>query len=73
MRIMDEATRSEISAGKNPMGLAASVLYLSSLADERNNNSISQTVFAQSAGVTEVTIRNVCKNLRSHLDLSPSS
>lgn len=73
MRIMDEATRSEISAGKNPMGLAASVLYLSSLADERNNNSISQTVFAQSAGVTEVTIRNVCKNLRSHLDLRPSS
>jgi len=73
MRLMDKATRSEISAGKNPMGLAASVLYLSSLADERNNNSISQTVFAQSAGVTEVTIRNVCKNLRSHLDLSPNS
>jgi transcription initiation factor TFIIB len=72
MRIMDEATRSEISAGKNPMGLAASVLYLSSLADERNNNTISQTVFAQSAGVTEVTIRNVCKNLKSHLDLGPS-
>ena len=71
MRIMDEATRSEISAGKNPMGLAASVLYLSSLADERNNNTISQTVFAQSAGVTEVTIRNVCKNLKSHLDLGP--
>lgn len=72
MRIMDEATKCEISAGKNPMGLAASVLYLSSLAVERNNNSISQTVFAQSAGVTEVTIRNVCKNLRSHLGLSPS-
>jgi transcription initiation factor TFIIB len=67
INIMNAATKSEISAGKSPMGLAASILYLSCLI---NGGSISQTVFAQTAGVTEVTIRNICRNLRNHLDLS---
>ena len=67
MSIMnDEITKSQISAGKNPLGLAASILYLSCLI---NNSSINQTVFAQAAGVTEVTIRNLCKNLKSKLNL----
>ena len=67
IHIMNAATKSEISAGKSPMGLAASILYLSCLI---NGCSISQTIFAQTAGVTEVTIRNICRNLRNHLDLS---
>jgi transcription initiation factor TFIIB len=67
INIMNAATKSELSAGKSPMGLAASILYLSCLI---NGASISQTVFAQTAGVTEVTIRNICRNLRNHLDLS---
>jgi transcription initiation factor TFIIB len=67
MNIMnDDITKSQISAGKNPLGLAASILYLSCLS---NNSSINQTVFAQAAGVTEVTIRNLCKNLKSKLNL----
>jgi transcription initiation factor TFIIB len=67
MNIMnDDITKSQISAGKNPLGLAASVLYLSCLI---NNSSINQTVFAQAAGVTEVTIRNLCRNLKSKLNL----
>jgi len=66
--IMNAATKSELSAGKSPMGLAASILYLSSLINGCNN--ISQTVFAQTAGVTEVTIRNISKDLKNHLDLS---
>ena len=67
MNIMnDDITKSQISAGKNPLGLAASILYLSCLI---NNSSINQTVFAQAAGVTEVTIRNLCKNLKSKLNL----
>jgi len=67
MNIMnDDITRSQISAGKNPLGLAASILYLSCLI---NNSSINQTVFAQAAGVTEVTIRNLCRNLKSKLNL----
>ena len=67
INIMNAATKIGLSAGKSPMGLAASILYLSCLI---NGGSISQTVFAQTAGVTEVTIRNICRNLRNHLDLS---
>jgi transcription initiation factor TFIIB len=53
--------RGGISAGKNPMGLAATVLYLScSLTGEDN---IAQTMFAKTAGVTEVTIRNISRVL----------
>jgi transcription initiation factor TFIIB len=68
INIMNATTKSELSAGKNPMGLAASILYISCLINGCNN--ISQTVFAQTAGVTEVTIRNISKDLRNHLDLS---
>ncbi|MRN40761.1 MAG: transcription initiation factor IIB [Nitrosopumilales archaeon] len=68
INIMNAATKSELSAGKSPMGLAASILYLSCLINGCNN--ISQIVFAQTAGVTEVTIRNISKDLRNHLDLS---
>ena len=68
IKIMNAATKSAVSAGKSPMGLAASILYLSCLINGCNN--IGQTVFAQTAGVTEVTIRNICKNLKNHLDLS---
>jgi len=62
----DITKRGGISAGKNPMGLAATVLYLSSTINAEN---IAQTVFAKTAGVTEVTIRNIIKNLRSYFDL----
>ena len=68
INIMNSATRSELSAGKSPMGLAASILYISCMINGCNN--IGQTVFAQTAGVTEVTIRNIIRNLRNHLDLS---
>jgi transcription initiation factor TFIIB len=66
--IMNAATKSTMSAGKNPMGLAATVLYLSCLINEYN--SIGQSVFAQAAGVTEVTIRNISKGIREHVDLN---
>jgi|tagenome__1003787_1003787.scaffolds.fasta_scaffold20947762_2 transcription initiation factor TFIIB len=59
--IMAIVNKREISAGKDPMGLAASVLYLASL---KNGESITQTDIADAAGVTEVTIRNRAKDLR---------
>ncbi|HYY39785.1 MAG TPA: HTH domain-containing protein, partial [Nitrososphaera sp.] len=52
----------EISAGKSPMGLAATVLYISCL---RNDKNITQRSIAEAAGVTEVTIRNRIKDLRT--------
>jgi transcription initiation factor TFIIB len=52
----------EISAGKSPMGLAATVLYISCL---KNGKNITQKNIAEAAGVTEVTIRNRTKDLRT--------
>jgi transcription initiation factor TFIIB len=68
INIMNAATKIGLSAGKSPMGLAASILYMACLINGCNN--ISQTVLAQTAGVTEVTIRNITKDLKNHLDLS---
>jgi transcription initiation factor TFIIB len=52
----------EIPAGKSPMGLAATVLYICCL---RNDKNITQRSIAEAAGVTEVTIRNRIKDLRT--------
>jgi len=49
------------SSGKDPMGLAASALYLACV---KNGVSITQRDLAEAAGVTEVTIRNRYKGLR---------
>lgn len=67
LNIMKGVTSSGISAGKDPMGLAASVLYLACL---NTGESRTQTDIAEAAGVTEVTVRNRYKNLKSQLDLN---
>jgi transcription initiation factor TFIIB len=54
-----------ISAGKNPMGFAASLIYLKS---NSSRDDVTQMQLAQAAGVTEVTIRNICKFLRDYVD-----
>jgi transcription initiation factor TFIIB len=64
MDIMHRVTRSGISAGKDPMGLAASVIYLSCL---NMGESRTQSDIADAAGVTEVTVRNRYKNLKGNL------
>ena len=67
--IMNEVRKDEIllSAGKNPMGFAATILYVSSINIGEN---ITQNDIAQAAGVTEVTLRNRLKDLKSKLKLS---
>jgi transcription initiation factor TFIIB len=67
MNIMNDITKNEISAGKDPMGLAASVLYMSSL---NTGDTITQMDIADAAGVTEVTIRNRFKDLKKQLQLN---
>ena len=64
MSIMNDITKNEISAGKDPMGLAASVLYMSSL---NTGDTITQMDIADAAGVTEVTIRNRFKDLKKRV------
>ena len=59
---MKDLTNTDASAGKRPMGLAATILYLSCL---RNDEAVTQKDIAEAAGVTEVTIRNRIKDLKS--------
>jgi transcription initiation factor TFIIB len=56
----------EISAGKNPMGLAAAVLYLSCVKNDERKN---QVDIANAAGITAVTIRNRAESLRKELGI----
>jgi transcription initiation factor TFIIB len=67
IRIMDEIKRKDdiiLSAGKNPMALAGTILYLSCLKTGENK---SQVDIAEAAGVTEVTIRNRVRDLKDKL------
>jgi len=61
VKILKKAEQNRILAGKDPMGLAASALYISSL---RMRVNCTQKILAQAAGVTEVTVRNRCKGLK---------
>jgi transcription initiation factor TFIIB len=64
MAIMGQVTGKEISAGKDPMGLAATVIYICCLGTDENK---SQVDIAKAAGVTEVTVRNRLKDLKQKL------
>jgi len=55
IKVLKEVQEREESAGKDPMGLAATALYLSCI---QNGVSVTQRELAEAAGVTEVTIRN---------------
>ena len=62
------ATKDEIllSAGKDPMALTATVLYLSSL---KTGENITQNNISNAAGVTAVTLRSRFRDLKKHLQL----
>jgi len=62
--IMNNITKREISAGKNPMGLAASVLYMSSIKIGEN---ITQYVISDAAGVSAITLRARYRELLKRL------
>jgi transcription initiation factor TFIIB len=65
--IMNEVAEKEISVGKDPMGLAATVLYVSSL---KTGEKITKMEIAKSAGITGMTLRNRFKDLKSTLELN---
>ena len=66
IKVLKQAQKSEVSAGKDPMGLAAAALYLSCV---KNAEDKTQRDIAQAANVTEVTIRNRYKGLKESLNL----
>ena len=63
--MMEEVVNRKINAGKEPMGLAATVLYASSI---QTDEKIPQKDIAAASGVTEVTIRNRFKDLKKLLE-----
>jgi transcription initiation factor TFIIB len=70
IRIMDEIRRKDYvklfySAGKNPIGFAATILYLSCLETGENKT---QVAIAEAAGATEVTLRNRSRELKNKLN-----
>ena len=50
-----------ITSGKNPMAMAATVVYMASIINEEK---VSQTRVSIAAGISSVTIRNLCKKLK---------
>lgn len=69
MDILRDAERLKATAGKDPKGLAAAALYIASVL---NDETITQDMIADAAGVTSVTIRNRYKELKEVLDLDVS-
>src|SRR4030066_1195994 len=65
-KILKTAEEIKISAGKDPMGLAAAALYVACVTNGENKT---QRDVAEAAGVTEVTIRNRYKGLKLALNL----
>jgi transcription initiation factor TFIIB len=67
--IISHLNRNEMTDGKDPMGIAAAVLYL---VCQRAGEKRTQPVIAQAAGITEMTLRNRYKDIkRLDLDLMP--
>jgi transcription initiation factor TFIIB len=66
IEILGKADRLKITIGKDPMGLAASALYMACIINEENRT---QKMIAEAADVTEVTIRNRYTELKRVLDL----
>ncbi len=71
LRLMKKVQNAGLSAGKDPMGIVGSVIYLSLPKSDENTKKriITQAVIADAAGVSEVTIRNVNKEIEKKLSL----
>ena len=67
LSIMKEIGEKQISAGKDPMGLAATTVYAACL---KTGEIRTQSEIASVSGITEVTIRNRYKELKTNLELN---
>lgn len=67
LELMEQAQKKNILVGKDPISMAASILYLVNLAEGQQNSPRTQAEIAKAAGVTEVTLRNRSKELRKNL------
>ena len=64
IKILNQAKETGLSAGKDPMGIAAASLYLACI---YTGEIKSQKEISMASGITEVTIRNRCAGLKKML------
>ena len=67
LELMEQAQKKNIVVGKDPISIAASILYIVNLSERKPRT---QAEIAKAAGITEVTVRNRSKELRNRLDVS---
>ncbi|MGH9926905.1 MAG: transcription initiation factor IIB [Nitrososphaeraceae archaeon] len=67
LEFMEQAQKNNLVVGKDPISMAASILYLVNIAERKPRT---QAEIAKAAGVTEVTVRNRSKELRKKLNVS---
>ena len=66
LELMEQAQEKHVIVGKDPISMAASIIYLVNLSERKPKT---QAEIAKAAGVTEVTVRNRAKELRKKLDV----
>jgi len=66
-KLLKLAQRSGNLVGKDPMGTAAAVLYIAGIIEGEH---VRQKELAKAAGVTEVTIRNRCRSLKTFIKIN---
>ena len=66
IKILIKAESQMLTSGKNPVAIAATVVYLAALA---NNQKITQTQVANSSEISSVTIRNLCRVFKKSKEL----
>ena len=71
LRLLKKVQEAGLGAGKGPMGIVGAVLYLSlpKINGNTKKRTITQEVIANAAGISEVTIRNVYKEIEKKLSL----
>src|SRR3989338_459712 len=66
VKILDEATNSDVTSGKGPIGVASAALYIAAVLEGEKKT---QREVADAIGVTEVTIRNRYKEIVEKLGI----
>ncbi len=66
VKILDQATKHDVTSGKGPIGVAAAALYIAAVLE---GNKKTQREVADAIGVTEVTIRNRYKEVVERLGI----
>jgi transcription initiation factor TFIIB len=69
LELMEQGQKKNILAGKDPVSMATSILYIVNVAEGHHKT---QSEIAKAAGITEVTVRNRSKELRQKLGIDRS-